>query len=41
MNNAGYALFGTFEDLAMEETKAQYETNVFGVIRMTQAVLPS
>jgi short-subunit dehydrogenase len=40
VNNAGYALFGAFEDLAMEEIKAQYETNVFGVIRMTQAVLP-
>jgi short-subunit dehydrogenase len=40
MNNAGYALFGAFGDLAMEEIKAQYEFNVFGVIRMTQAVLP-
>jgi short-subunit dehydrogenase len=40
VNNAGYALFGAFEDLTMEEIKAQYETNVFGVIRMTQAVLP-
>ena len=40
VNNAGYALNGAFEDLAMEEVKAQYETNVFGVIRVTQAVLP-
>ena len=40
VNNAGYALNGAFEDLAMEEVKAQYETNVFGLIRTTQAVLP-
>src|SRR5215469_1598166 len=40
VNNAGYGLFGAFEDLAMEEIKAQYETNLFGVIRVTQAVLP-
>ena len=41
VNNAGYALNGAFEDLAMEEIKDQYETNVFGVIRVTQAVLPT
>jgi NADP-dependent 3-hydroxy acid dehydrogenase YdfG len=40
VNNAGYGLFGAFEDLTIEEIKAQYETNVFGVIRVTQAVLP-
>jgi NAD(P)-dependent dehydrogenase (short-subunit alcohol dehydrogenase family) len=40
VNNAGYGLFGAFEDLSMEEIKAQYETNLFGVIRVTQAVLP-
>src|SRR5215213_2164829 len=40
VNNAGYALTGAFEDLAIEEIKAQYETNLFGVIRTTQAVLP-
>src|ERR671931_1386969 len=40
VNNAGYGLNGAFEDLAMEEIKAQYETNVFGLIRTTQAVLP-
>ena len=39
-NNAGHALNGVFEDLAMEELKAQYETNLFGVTRVTQAVLP-
>ena len=40
VNNAGYPLNGAFEDLAMEEIKAQYETNLFGVIRVTQAALP-
>lgn len=40
VNNAGYGLSGAFEDLAMEEVKDQYETNIFGVIRTTQAVLP-
>jgi NAD(P)-dependent dehydrogenase (short-subunit alcohol dehydrogenase family) len=40
VNNAGYGLNGAFEDLSMEEIKDQYETNVFGVIRVTQAVLP-
>jgi NAD(P)-dependent dehydrogenase (short-subunit alcohol dehydrogenase family) len=40
VNNAGYGLNGAFEDLDMDEIKAQYETNVFGLIRTTQAVLP-
>src|SRR5215212_12220765 len=40
VNNAGYALTGAFEDLAIEEIKAQYETNFFGLIRTTQSVLP-
>ena len=40
VNNAGYGLNGAFEDLGMDEIKAQYETNVFGLIRTTQAVLP-
>ena len=41
VNNAGYALSGAFEDLAIDEIKAQYETNVFGLIRTTQAVVPT
>ena len=40
VNNAGYGLVGSLEDLSMSEIKAQYETNVFGLIRVTQAVLP-
>ena len=41
VNNAGYGLNGAFEDLSMDEIKAQYETNFFGLIRVTQAVLPT
>ena len=41
VNNAGYVLEGAFEDLSVDEIKAQYETNVFGLIRTTQAVLPT
>ena len=33
-------LTGAFEDIGINEIKALYETNVFGVIRVTQAVLP-
>jgi NAD(P)-dependent dehydrogenase (short-subunit alcohol dehydrogenase family) len=40
VNNAGYALGGALEDLSMEEIKAQYETNLLGLIRVTQSVLP-
>jgi NAD(P)-dependent dehydrogenase (short-subunit alcohol dehydrogenase family) len=41
VNNAGYGLFGAFEDLSLDEIKAQFETNFFGVIRVTQHVLPT
>jgi NAD(P)-dependent dehydrogenase (short-subunit alcohol dehydrogenase family) len=40
INNAGYGLFGSLEDTSIEEIKAQFETNFFGVIRVTQQVLP-
>ena len=40
VNNAAYVLYGAFEDLAIDELKSQYETNLFGVTRITQAVLP-
>ena len=41
VNNAGYGLVRAFEDLSIQEIKDLYETNVFGVVRVTQAVLPT
>ena len=40
VNNAGYGLWGPVESLTMEELKAQFETNLFAAVRLTQAVLP-
>ncbi|MER3407808.1 MAG: short-chain dehydrogenase/reductase, partial [Nitrososphaera sp.] len=41
VNNAGYGLMGAVEDLSMDELRAQFETNFFGLVRVTQAVLPA
>lgn len=40
VNNAGYAAGGFVEEIPLDEYKRQFETNLFGVIRVTQAVLP-
>lgn len=40
INNAGYILWGCLEDLSLDELKAEFETNLFAVLRMSQAVLP-
>jgi NAD(P)-dependent dehydrogenase (short-subunit alcohol dehydrogenase family) len=40
VNNAGYGLFGALEDFSMDEIKNQFDTNVFGVIRVIREVLP-
>ena len=40
VNNAGVALYGALEETSIDEAKALFDTNVFGVMRMTQAVLP-
>jgi NAD(P)-dependent dehydrogenase (short-subunit alcohol dehydrogenase family) len=40
VNNAGYGNVAPIEDTSMEEFRAQIETNLFGVILMTKAVLP-
>jgi|SRR5581483_5724726 len=40
VNNAGWGAFGAMEEFSDEEIQAQYETNVFGLLRVTRAVLP-
>jgi NAD(P)-dependent dehydrogenase (short-subunit alcohol dehydrogenase family) len=40
VNNAGYALAGFAEDISLDELKAQFDTNFFGHVAMTKAVLP-
>src|SRR5690349_9589691 len=40
VNNAGYAQRGTLEEVSLEQWRAQYETNVFGIVGVLQAVLP-
>ena len=40
VNNAGYLLLGSLEELSITELAEQFETNFFGAIRVTQAVLP-
>jgi NADP-dependent 3-hydroxy acid dehydrogenase YdfG len=40
INNAGYGEYGAIEDVTIENAKTQMEVTVFGLTRMTQAVLP-
>src|SRR5215212_667066 len=40
VNNAGYPQSGAIETLSMEDLRRQFETNVFGLVRMCQLVLP-
>jgi len=40
VNNAGYGLYGPVEQVSMDEVRRQFETNFFGLVRLTQLVLP-
>jgi len=40
VNNAGYSQSGAVESVKLEDVRAQFETNVFGLIRMCQLALP-
>jgi NAD(P)-dependent dehydrogenase (short-subunit alcohol dehydrogenase family) len=40
INNAGYSQSGAIESVGMDDVRRQFETNVFGLVRLTQLVLP-
>ena len=40
VNNAGYSQSGAVETVPMDQVRQQFETNVFGLVRMCQLVLP-
>ena len=40
VNNAGYSQSGAIESVTMDDVRRQFETNVFGLVRLTQLVLP-
>jgi len=41
VNNAGFSVAGTIENLSMDAMRNQFETNLFGAIRLMQLVVPS
>jgi short-subunit dehydrogenase len=40
VNNAGYSQSGPIEEVELDAVRRQFETNVFGLVRMTQLALP-
>lgn len=41
VNNAGYAIYGAVEDTSLEDARAQFDVNVFGLARLTQQLIPA
>ncbi|WP_310758112.1 SDR family NAD(P)-dependent oxidoreductase [Candidatus Palauibacter soopunensis] len=40
INNAGFGLYGTVEDIPLEDARYQFEVNLFGLAHLTQLVPP-
>jgi len=40
VNNAGWGMWGTVEDVSIDEFKEQFETNFFSIVRMIQKIAP-
>lgn len=41
INNAGYGLYGSVEEVTLEEAKKQFEVNIFSIARLVQLVVPA
>lgn len=41
VNNAGIGVYGSVEEVPMEEARRQFEVNLFGIARLTQRILPA
>lgn len=41
VNNAGYGRYGSVEDVPLDDWRRQFDVNVFGTLRVTQAALPA
>lgn len=41
INNAGYAIYGSVEETSIDDARAQFEVNLFGLARLTQLLIPA